>query len=167
MASSDVALSSQPQQHVHASIASFHHPLKTPFVSYSIVVFHHTFQRICTSPQTIFSSADVSEDDNPSIIWSAGLSNSSFRGPLWEWWQSPTQQLSQILGCLLHGNIKKTCASSERIFQTPDLATSHQTGCRTSGDKIYFYFQEAICLPFNWEIWPKLKNNEQLKMVCS
>lgn len=37
-------------------------------------------------------------------------------------------------------NIKTTCASSERTFQTPDSATSPQTGCETSGDKNLFLF---------------------------
>lgn len=44
MASSDAAPVSQPQQHVQASIASLHHPLRTPLLSYSIgkipLVFH-------------------------------------------------------------------------------------------------------------------------------
>lgn len=57
--------------------------------------------------------------------------------------------LSQISGCPSPCNIKATCASSQRIFLTLDSATSPQPGHETSGDKIYFYFQEVICLPLS------------------
>ena len=64
------------------------------------------------------------------------------------------QSLSQISDHLSHRSMqhKATCASLERLLQTLDSATSPQTGSETSGDKIYFYFQEAICLPSSLEM---------------
>ena len=74
------------------------------------------------------------------------------------------QSLTQISDHLSHRSMqhKATCASLERLLQTLDSATSPQTGCETSGDKIYFYFQEAICLPSSLEMWPELENNKQI-----
>ena len=74
------------------------------------------------------------------------------------------QSLSQISHHQSHLSMqhKATCASLERLLQTLDSATSPQTGCETSGDKIYFYFQEAICLPSSLEMWPELENSKQI-----
>ena len=89
-------------------------------------------------------------------------------GPIW----SPVsgasglsrQSLSQISDHQSHLSMqhKATCASLERLLQTLDSATSPQTGCETSGDKIYFYFQEAICLLSSLEMWPELENSKQI-----
>ena len=89
-------------------------------------------------------------------------------GPIW----SPVsgasglsrQSLSQISDHQSHLSMQHnaTCASLERLLQTLDSATSPQTGCETSGDKIYFYFQEAICLLSSLEMWPELENSKQI-----